>query len=741
MYDTLLAKSTSDVHNPKYLETIKGHTVSVCNLSEKLGEKISLSIKDQINCSSDCIQAWHTSLWIAAWMHDWGKANSEFQKMIRNKAYRQGVRHEAVSIIIMESLLTWLRPVFSQLPDWASAGIVYSVAGHHLKFPDPLEGHRPANKLKIYLNHKDLIEILEYGRKRFSLEAVPVTTEISYSLSTDSFQRKVNRFIRNFHKKFNPREKVLIASLKTALTTLDLAGSAVPEKIDTPENWIKERIDAKLDKHQLQKVVRMRLKNSEPIEFQKKVSESNARTVLVEAGCGSGKTAAAYLWASQHAQGKRLFFCYPTTGTASEGFAGYLYDPDFDAILIHSRAQVDYRLLESMPDYDKEEQNLRTLGIEALETWGIPAVVCTAHTVLGLLENVRRGLYAWVSIVQGVFVFDEIHAFSDRLFSYLLRFLKEFPNVPVLLMTATLPAGRKIALEKICKDRGNLEIVKGPLERESAKRYVLVNSNLTEAWEKVEKTLKEGGKVLWISNTVNRAVEVYEKALENSLLAELYTSRFRYKDRLNRHRTVIDGFDEDKPSFLAVTTQVAEMSLDLSADLLVTEWAPIPSLIQRLGRLNRRETVPQTTKSALLIEPENLLPYCKKDQENLLRTVIQNWLEELSGMGEVSQRDLHDAFIKFSSENTDIILPVESCEWLDRPQETKKNSTSIEESGHTIEVIRYEDLFQGLPTENAIPMPFPKGDDWKNWEYKGRFLIAPSGSMNYSEKKGASWNK
>ena len=34
-----------------------------------------------------------------------------------------------------------------------------------------------------------------------------------------------------------------------------------------------------------------------------------------------------------------------------------------------------------------------------------------------------------------------------------------------------------------------------------------------------------------------------------------------------------------KPGF-AATTQVAEMSLDLSADLLVTDLAPIPALIQ-----------------------------------------------------------------------------------------------------------------------------------------------------------------
>jgi CRISPR-associated endonuclease/helicase Cas3 len=39
---------------------------------------------------------------------------------------------------------------------------------------------------------------------------------------------------------------------------------------------------------------------------------------------------------------------------------------------------------------------------------------------------------------------------------------------------------------------------------------------------------------------------------------------------------------------IALTTQVCEMSLDLSAALLVSEFAPLTSLIQRMGRCNRK---------------------------------------------------------------------------------------------------------------------------------------------------------
>ena len=46
-----------------------------------------------------------------------------------------------------------------------------------------------------------------------------------------------------------------------------------------------------------------------------------------------------------------------------------------------------------------------------------------------------------------------------------------------------------------------------------------------------------------------------------------------------RHRRVIDDFKADGIAAILVATQVAEMSLDLSADLLITDIAPIPALI------------------------------------------------------------------------------------------------------------------------------------------------------------------
>ena len=195
-----------------------------------------------------------------------------------------------------------------------------------------------------------------------------------------------------------------------------------------------------------------------------------------------------------------------------------------------------------MPARSAIDIELRQLGLEAIDTWAIPVAICTAHTVLGLLQNVRRSLYAWPSLIRAAFIFDEIHAFPDKLFRHLLRFLEIFRSQPVLLMTATLPLYKKEALIKACEKRGGLLHLPGPKERENAKRYTLRRTSEDHAWAEADHVIKSGGKVLWICNTVDRAIATARKAMEHNIPTELFHSRYRYRDRLLRQRKVIDGF-------------------------------------------------------------------------------------------------------------------------------------------------------------------------------------------------------
>jgi CRISPR-associated endonuclease/helicase Cas3 len=67
------------------------------------------------------------------------------------------------------------------------------------------------------------------------------------------------------------------------------------------------------------------------------------------------------------------------------------------------------------------------------------------------------------------------------------------------------------------------------------------------------------------------------------------------------------GLNGSRGSVIAVTTQTAEQSPDIDADLLITDACPADVLLQRLGRLHRHRT--GTRPTAVMIDPGTLDRY------------------------------------------------------------------------------------------------------------------------------------
>jgi CRISPR-associated endonuclease/helicase Cas3 len=89
----------------------------------------------------------------------------------------------------------------------------------------------------------------------------------------------------------------------------------------------------------------------------------------------------------------------------------------------------------------------------------------------------------------------------------------------------------------------------------------------------------------------------------------LHHSRYAIEDRtwLDQKLIRIFGVGGDRIGIIAVTTQTAEQSLDIDADLLVTDACPADVLLQRLGRLHRHRI--GTRPAAVLIDPGPLDQY------------------------------------------------------------------------------------------------------------------------------------
>jgi CRISPR-associated endonuclease/helicase Cas3 len=717
-----------------------GHTADVVNAVTTLVDTLGSRLIEQFALLCTLSYLKQTARF-AAYIHDWGKANEHFQMVVRHKRNPlnepQMIRHEVVSILLAWEFREWLEQGEGDFLTALSAA-----GGHHLKLggrggkcTDELGEIRQSGDDKLHLYTLDSINgkvqynphfrlLLKYGIKVLGLpEKIKLSRKPSEFWSSTQIKEQRLQIVDFLSNEWQS-DSVFLAVIKALLIAGDAIGSAIPNTNLSLKTWITEEVQRTLDETKLQQVINARLNGKELRPFQINLAQSSARVTLARAGCGTGKTLGAYNWAKSKAIGRKLIFCYPTTGTSTEGFLDYVHN-QVDAVLLHSRADVDLEMATTGEEDEAGEgtNNETAIKLESFKAWGREAIVCTVDTVLGLLQCNRRPIYCFPAIAQAAFVFDEVHCYDERLFGALLRFL-EVVKAPILLMSASFLPWQKAAIEKAVGEP--VEIISGEKDLEEQPRY---RFNYLESpdWERVEEELEAGGKVLWVCNQVNTAIAVYKEAKQRGIYSLLYHSRFRYEDRVRHHRDVVDAFKlGQNKSVLAIATQVAEMSLDLSATLLVSQIADPAGLIQRLGRLNRRYC--GHALDAIFYPDDKVgYPYSQKELDDGLRLIE-------SFTGEVCQGDLAQ-WLESSDERG---KPDRKSVLLDG--EWRTYSTSLREAGFNVTVLLEQDLkkIKSLPAKDipryTIPIPAKNIQKWQRHKF---YPIAPQEIWNYSPELGA----
>lgn len=779
----LLAK-TEKVHGyPVSQETLFGHSKFVVESARA----ILYNIRDHVGMP-DIRKAWATVeplVLFSSWLHDLGKATNIFQAMLCNKSgltrRPHPIRHEVLTALLLVQiegkLKEWAVSVTEGYGEeflWMASWIC---GGHHLA----LHRDRPrvtndAERLVrfegvrgrfVFLGrHPDVRRLITATAHelKVALESPEIDDQ---RIALDGFefsegtplQDLVDEYVdasEKFSARLDPGQSAILAFAKAVLIAADVAGSALPKRNVAPRTWIMEALSEGWGAQETEMVVRETLQSRVLRNFQREIAESRSSVTVTVAGCGNGKTAAAYAWAGTWAQGRKLIFCYPTTGTASAGFEDYLLaQTEIERTLIHGRAHVDVEQMLTINEMDGLEENglKEVLQRDSLTAWSKQVMACTVDTVLGLMQNHRRPLFSFPVLARGVFVFDEVHSYDIRMFGALLRFLGTFPEVPVLLMSASIPKRRIEQLQRVVGERWN-GVIGGDPGLEQLKRYsIRQEDDPPRCWEHVRQVLTEGGKVLWACNRVPDARETYEDAKIRitswglAVKPILYHSRFRYRDRVDRQNEVLKAFRVSGP-VLVICTQVCEMSLDISADLLVTAVAPFPSLMQRLGRLNRR-AVPghdgiDPQPKPCLIYPftcKDGRPYYSDDLETAL-LILRDLTREVC-----SQQDLAVALAKVQNKEE----TKDGSSWIDGLWQSDQRE--LHEGDPTISVLLEADIpmvrdelarRQERPSPSTlapwvIPMLYQRDVDLSC--RFGGIPAVPDSMIEYEEETGARWRK
>jgi CRISPR-associated endonuclease/helicase Cas3 len=196
------------------------------------------------------------------------------------------------------------------------------------------------------------------------------------------------------------------------------------------------------------------------------------------------------------------------------------------------------------------------------------------------------------AIASSFVVFDEVHLYGGdpgqpdvQMFSAFLTAYVAVAENPVLIITATLPQCVVKAVEKEAGKAGveyayvDYEEVVDEEYEDWIRRHFSIETHVVESIEEVPSHVFSK-KTLFVFNTVEKAVHFYRKIRGDGVA--LIHGRFAQRDREAKE-------DALKSAKTVVSTQVVEVGVDIDADVVVTDAAPITSLVQRAGRACRKE--------------------------------------------------------------------------------------------------------------------------------------------------------
>jgi CRISPR-associated endonuclease/helicase Cas3 len=350
--------------------------------------------------------------------------------------------------------------------------------------------------------------------------------------------------------------------------------------------------------------------------------------------------------------------------------------------------------------------------------------VLTPHQLAAIIFGIS-GFESVMLDVKGCdIILDEIHTYSDYSKAMVLEIVKTLLRLDcrIHIGTATMPSVLYAELLSILGGKENVYEVKltGNLLNSFNRHEIFKMGNEDETYNILNQAFRNNEKVLVIYNTIKQAQDAFKVFVKDfpDVPMMLIHSRFKRGDRVdleNRLKKEFNGngskeFGNGFCPCLVVSTQVVEVSLDISFDCMITQCAPLDSLIQRFGRVNRKrnkDTIGKYKPIYVIAPANNGLPY-KID-------VLKRSFEQLPDNGAIlEEQSLQDRIDK--------VYPVIETKEIDIHLIYKNDRYSLRELTNTRKAI----LVEALEIESATCILESDRDKYltANWEER-TFLEIP----------------
>ena len=553
-------------------------------------------------------------------LHDLGKFSSSFRAMLLGQPYT-GLRHWQHSYRLLRDHDDALAVVIGATPGVRKT-LYAAVAGHHGGPPELLESRKHKDQAKqigseASLAAREAITVIAPLFKRASLDGISESEarRLSWALCGLTVQAD---WIGSNPEWFGPK----VGEISVGSYWKQAVAKAETAIIEAGLHHAKPLRDG---------VARVLPGTSAPRPMQAAAAAvplpEGPLLALVEDATGAGKTEAALILAARMmaaGKGDGLFFALPTMATSNamlarlEAVAPRLFEGRPSLALTHGRARLN-ELFREIRGRDASDPGVgascgRWLADDRRRVLLADVGVGTIDQALMAVLPTRFNTLRLRALSGRILIVDEAHEFGPYMEAQLRRLL-EFQAMlggSVIVMTATLPLGMRNgyakAFQKGLRVRRPREVV-----GEAYPMLTIVGREIdSERPDPVPSTCRDisihrldgegcaitllqsgagrGAAGAWIRNSVDGAIAAVSELRAAGVDADVLHARFAVVDRL-RHEAALQarfGRDGDgRVGRILVATQVVEASLDLDFDLMISDLAPIGSLIQRAGRLWR----------------------------------------------------------------------------------------------------------------------------------------------------------
>lgn len=364
-------------------------------------------------------------------------------------------------------------------------------------------------------------------------------------------------------------------------------------------------------------------------EMQRFCLERQDKNIMVAGQTGMGKTEAALLWIGDH----KGFIFLPVKTAINKMYdrirEEIINDGSGDGVekqlgLLHSDAVS--RLLEQQ---EKDVQKGKSAGGSVYQEMDViayhnrsrqlamPLTISTADQLFDFIFQYQTYELKLATLSYSKIVIDEIQMYGADLLADLIFGLKMIRELGgrIAITTATLAP---FVRERIGEEVGMFEYAVF-CDREQIRHKVKCVPALMDT-EAIRELFWKGGKILVICNTIKKAQRMYEELCEQigeeqEDKIHLLHSKFIHRDRARKETMICEcGKSEHEDTVIWISTSLVEASLDIDFDYLFTELQDIPSLLQRMGRVNR--------KGKKAVQDYNCFVYTEIEDKYLERPIV-----------------------------------------------------------------------------------------------------------------------